>query len=138
MNSILKLLAPYFAITIFWTVFQNAWLSIIAYHIQILFWNYKDLRIDRLVIERYSLLLLLSSSFTGLLVYFILPHIAKVNIEDWFTIYQIINECVLCCVSGGNQDRNQLTTSYKTCQKGTFLQYIHTFLQVLKHTLTSI
>jgi hypothetical protein len=39
-----KLLAPYFAVGVFWCVFSNAWLAMLAYHAQILFWSRTHLK----------------------------------------------------------------------------------------------
>ncbi len=36
---VLRLAAPYFAVAVFWIVFRSAWLAILAYHAQILWWS---------------------------------------------------------------------------------------------------
>ena len=89
MKLILKLLAPYFAVIVFWNVFQNAWLSIIAYHAQILFWSHKDLKKEPLVLDRLSFLIVAPSIFSGLTVYFLLPYIAKTDIDIWLSLYKL-------------------------------------------------
>jgi hypothetical protein len=47
----LKLLAPCFAVLVFWCWLGNAWLAILAYHAQILLWSRGSLpKLGRLVL----------------------------------------------------------------------------------------
>jgi len=43
MKHALKIAAPYLAVLVFWCGFRNAWLTILAYHAQMLFWSWRRL-----------------------------------------------------------------------------------------------
>ncbi len=79
----LRMAAPYLAVGVFWCGFHHAWLAIIAYHVQILFW----LRITRPRLERprpgLTTLLIIPSAFAGPALYVLLPHIARMDITQW-------------------------------------------------------
>ncbi len=89
MKLTLKLLAPYFAIGIFWIIFRNAWLSIFAYHLQIVVWNFKKLKINKFVFGRLAMGTLITSAPAGIVVYFLLPHISKIELNKWFDEFGI-------------------------------------------------
>lgn len=87
----LKLLAPYLAVVIFWWGFQNAWLSILVYHAQILFWSkdhfkllFKGFARQRFV--RFALPCLA----TGLIAYFLLPFMyPEAALGSWLSSYKL-------------------------------------------------
>ncbi len=94
----LRLLAPYFAVGIFWVGFSNAWLAIIAYHVQIVLWHRFGRRMyarkqegqqecyhartatSRGLIAQYAMVVCVMA---GPLVYFLLPRIALVDLAQW-------------------------------------------------------
>ena len=89
MKQVLKLLAPYFAVAVFWCVFSNAWLALIAYHVQILLWSRKS----NIIIGRPStkriMLLALPTALAGPLVYLLLPYITHVSLSVWLAKYHL-------------------------------------------------
>ncbi len=82
-DTLLKMLAPYVAVIVFWCVLGNAWLAILAYHGQILWWargSFPALRRpkwDRLA------WMLLPAAMAGPAVYYILPLVARVDLATW-------------------------------------------------------
>jgi tetrahydromethanopterin S-methyltransferase subunit C len=91
---ILKVLAPYFAVGVFWALFQNAWLSIIAYHAQIVLWNFKRIKTEKFLLNKLSVGLVILSAFAGVFIYFMLPHITNKSLNDWFLEYKISNRSI--------------------------------------------
>jgi hypothetical protein len=91
MTLILKILAPYFAVGVFWALFQNAWLAIISYHAQIVIWNHKNIKADRFVINKLSVGLVILSALTGVFLYFMFTYITDKDISGWFLKYKISN-----------------------------------------------
>lgn len=85
----LKLLAPYIAVVMFWRVWPNAWLAILVYHAQILFWNRVVWREIRPLQERKRLLLAVPAVFAGPLLYILLPFITLTDIPDWLGSYRL-------------------------------------------------
>ncbi len=89
MSLILKLLAPYLAVAVFWCGFSNAWLAILAYHVQVLLWSRCSLPRMRGPAKRRDLLLALPTVVTGLLLYFLLPHITHTDFSTWLTDHRL-------------------------------------------------
>jgi len=79
----LKLLAPYFAVGIFWCLFSDAWLAILAYHLQIIFWSRSKLSENWKQPRGRLFFLALPSAAAGPLLYFLLPHITVVDLSVW-------------------------------------------------------
>lgn len=88
-KSVLKLLAPYLAVIVFWCVLRNAWLSILAYHAQILFWSRRDLeRVGRGWDTRLFLLFALPCVLAGPAVYSLAPVMCtRMPISQWFRAF---------------------------------------------------
>lgn len=79
----LRLLAPYFAVAVFWCILSNAWLAILAYHAQILFWS-RHAACDMRRPARVRLLLpALPAALAGPLVYFLLPYMTHTDLSTW-------------------------------------------------------
>ncbi len=90
MAFILKLAAPYIAVGICWCVFQNAWLTILVYHLQVLFWSRKQLgQLLRGWSLKSFLFLSLPCVIGGPLVYFLMPHITAMPLAEWLARYQL-------------------------------------------------
>ena len=89
MQLILKLLAPYLAVGVFWCGFSNAWLAILAYHAQVFLWSGKAFpRIMRPTRSR-DLFLALPTVFTGPLLYFLLPYVTHTDVLTWLTDHRL-------------------------------------------------
>ena len=83
------MLAPYFAVLVFWVGLSNAWLTIAAYHAQILFWWWREGTRPWKPIARWQLLLALPTVATGPLTYFLLPLFLKVSLSSWLTAHHL-------------------------------------------------
>lgn len=79
----LKLAAPYIAVAVFWLLLHNAWLAILAYHAQILWWSRG--RFPRLARPRSTPLaaFVLVSALAGPILYFLLPFVPHVDLSSW-------------------------------------------------------
>ena len=83
----LQLLAPYLAVGVFWCGFARAWPAILAYHAQILCWS-RGRRAGRAESKpirggwRSAPVLAM-----GPIIYFLLPHIARVDLADWLAAH---------------------------------------------------
>ena len=85
----LRLAAPYLAVVVFWCGFHHAWLAIVAYHAQILWW----LRGTRPKLKKPRptrwTLLILPSALAGPALFFLLPHIARIDLAVWLDRYHL-------------------------------------------------
>jgi hypothetical protein len=88
-KRILKLLAPYFAVGIFWCVFSNAWLAMLAYHAQILLWSGRARAGVRKRRSARTMLPALPTAVTGPLLYFLLPHLTRTDLSAWLADHQV-------------------------------------------------
>jgi len=84
-----RILAPYLAVLVFWIGLSNAWLTILAYHAQILFWSSRTERVDFRVASKSHLILALPTVLTGPLTFFILPLFLKLSLSDWLLLHQL-------------------------------------------------
>ena len=89
MKRALKLLAPYVAVGVCWCIFSNAWLAILSYHAQVLFWSRKSLCELRRPNPRRIALLALPTVVAGPLVYFLLPYITHESLPAWLANYHL-------------------------------------------------
>jgi hypothetical protein len=89
MKLLLKLLAPYVAVGIFWCIFSNAWLAILAYHVQILIWSRHEVFKMRRPSSNRIMLMALPAVVAGPLLYFLLPYITRVDISVWLKDYHL-------------------------------------------------
>lgn len=89
MKQTIRMLAPYFAVSIFWCGFSNAWLAILAYHLQILLWVRRPLPSMSLPGVKQILLFVLPAVAAGPLFYFILPWIIHADIFKWLADYHL-------------------------------------------------
>jgi hypothetical protein len=89
MKLTLRLLAPYLAVVVFWNILGNAWLAILAYHLQILFWSGDVIssirRSDLRRIPRAALLPVLA----GPLLYILMPHITHADLTAWLADHHL-------------------------------------------------
>jgi hypothetical protein len=85
----IRMAAPYLAVLVFWCFFHSAWLTLLAYHAQILWWSRGSF--PRLAIPRRTsmLLLVLPSAFAGPLMYFLLPLATRVDLSSWLADHHL-------------------------------------------------
>jgi len=89
MKQTLKLLAPYLAVAVFWCGLSNAWLAILAYHAQILFWSRRDLTTLGRGCKRRIMLLALPAALGGPLLYVLLPFITHTELAEWLSNHHL-------------------------------------------------
>jgi hypothetical protein len=85
----MRVLAPYIAVSVFWSFCHNAWLAILAYHAQILLWNWPVLRGIRVSSAHRNLWLALPTILTGPLLYVLLPCITNTDLSTWLNTYHL-------------------------------------------------
>ena len=83
MSLLPKLLAPYLAVGVFWCGFQNAWLAILAYHVQILFWLRPSPSPKLRSSQARAFLFALPMALVGPTLYFLLPRMTDVDMFAW-------------------------------------------------------
>ncbi len=83
LELILRLAAPYLAVAVFWCGFSNAWLAILVYHAQILFWSRHAIRPRLGAVRGRHLLLAAPAVFAGPVVYGLLPSMTRVPLSAW-------------------------------------------------------
>lgn len=79
----LRHLAPYLAVLVFWCMLSNAWLAILAYHAQVLFWARGRIPKTLWQGKRRLILLALPTVLAGPVLYFLLPYITQVDLAMW-------------------------------------------------------
>jgi hypothetical protein len=94
-----KLLAPYLSVLVFWIGFRNAWLAILSYHAQIVFWLWYDKNLPRWKpVPIRELLLSLPSALAGPAVYFILPLVSTTPIAAWLATHRLSDTSLIAIV----------------------------------------
>lgn len=88
-NTAFRLAAPYVAVVVFWCGMSNAWLAILAYHAQILWFSRKNIGAVNWKIPPRFMLLVLPAALAGPLIYFLLPHTAHVNLTAWLANHHL-------------------------------------------------
>jgi len=86
---LLKLLVPYFSVGVFWCIFQNGWLAILAYHAQVLFWSRGAGSKLRWPNRKRMLLAALPTVLAGPLLYFLLPLVTHTDLGAWLESYKL-------------------------------------------------
>jgi len=89
MRLILRMLAPTLAVWVFWSGFENAWMTLLAYHAQILFWSRHRLgavlrgwRVDVAAVSA-----IVAGGAAGPLMFALLPHITVVDAGTWLAAH---------------------------------------------------
>ena len=84
----LKVLAPWFSVMLFWCVFENAWLALLGYHLQIVLW---DRQILRRVCSGFTIkglvLFVLPTLIAGPAMYLLLPYLIEGSLSEWLARY---------------------------------------------------
>ena len=102
---VLKMLAPYLAVGIFWIGLSRAWPAILAYHAQILFWylHHRHSSGSRDSTRRqrerqslgkykhifYNILIISVLPFTTILVYQLVPFMIRTDLSAWLKGYHL-------------------------------------------------
>ena len=99
MKVLLKMLAPYAAVLIFWCGLHSAWAALLAYHFQILFWSRRDLRRG---LSGWNLKMFLAVALpciaAGPLTYLLLPYMTRVPVQTWLAAYGLTGVALLLMV----------------------------------------
>jgi len=88
LKTSIKLLAPYIAVGIFWCIFKNGWLAILAYHIQIVLWS-RHIPNMSLPKPKRIMLIAMPATLAGPLLYFLLPYITQTELSVWLKEYHL-------------------------------------------------
>ena len=86
---LLKLLAPYFSVIIFWIFLHSAWLALLGYHLQIIFWSKKSPFANPWPKQKRDIAISIAMVAAGPFIYFVLPLIAKVDLSAWLAQYKL-------------------------------------------------
>jgi hypothetical protein len=85
----LKMAAPYLAVGIFWCLLHSAWLAILAYHAQILWWSRGSFPKPALPGRTPAMMFVIPSALVGPLLYYILPHVTRANLSWWLAGHRL-------------------------------------------------
>lgn len=89
MKRILRLLSPYIAVGIFWCVFSNAWLAILAYHLQVVCWSKGSFSGIRRPTKKMFVLMTLPMMLGGPVLYFLLPYAIHTDLSLWLAEHHL-------------------------------------------------
>ncbi len=92
------MLAPYLAVLVFWIGLSNAWLTILAYHAQILLWSRRGDGFSWKPVHKEQILLAFPTLLTGPLTYFILPFFLKPSLSEWLSAYHLSGTAFLLMI----------------------------------------
>ena len=98
MKRWLQLLAPYFAVVAFCYVWPNAWLAILVYHGQILFWRRLELGAIWKPPRGPLFLLALPTVLAGPALYFLLPVMTRTPLAGWLETYHLSGLSLGCMI----------------------------------------
>jgi hypothetical protein len=99
LTLVLKLLAPYLAVLVFWVWLGNAWLAIFAYHAQILLWSRGALpKLGRARANRLAWFLV-PSALAGPALYFLLPYVTRTDLAAWLRAHGLSGWSLLAMVA---------------------------------------
>jgi len=94
----LKMAAPYLAVGVFWCLMHDAWLAILAYHLQILWWSRGSLGPFARPVRTPMTLLVVPSALAGPVLYFVLPYLTRVDLSAWLAEYRLTGGALLAMV----------------------------------------
>lgn len=99
-NSIFtaKLLAPYIAVGIFWCGMGNAWLAILAYHAQILFWYRNDWRGIWQPKRSGMVWTAIPCLLAGPLLFLIHPYVIRIDLDVWLDAHRLADTAFLIMI----------------------------------------
>ena len=87
----LMMAAPYLAVLLFWAVGRNAWLTILAYHAQILLWLLLTRPVLSFKKPSWSplSLMVVPSALSAPLLYFVLPLVTRIDLSAWLAGHRL-------------------------------------------------
>jgi len=94
----LRLAAPYLAVGVFWCLFENAWLAILAYHAQIIGWAWGSRPDFSKPHFTPTTAFVLLAVLAGPALYIVLPHIVRVDLALWLARYHLTGANLLIMV----------------------------------------
>lgn len=94
----LRMLVPCFAVGVFWCGFSNAWLAILAYHVQIVFWLRHPQDNLRWPSRKHLFLLALPAALMGPFVYHLLPYITHADLPTWLASHHLSRRSLLLMI----------------------------------------
>jgi hypothetical protein len=94
----LRLAAPYLAVIVFWCLLHSAWLAILAYHAQILWWSRGSLPRLAKPAPTFTTLLVLPAALAGPLLYFLLPYATHTDLSWWLGAHGLSGASLLAMV----------------------------------------
>ncbi len=105
-RTLAKLLAPYVAVIVFWSGFgtewSSAWLAILAYHAQILFWARGELRAHRWPQWKrpHSLFILAAppAAAAGPGLYLLAPFVTNTDLSQWLAAHGLSGAALLLMI----------------------------------------
>lgn len=88
-NELKRASAPFIATLIFWIYLEDAWFTLLAYHVQIRFWQKSTVKMHISSPISKDFLLILPSALSGVFLYYLIPYITKVDISNWLICYKL-------------------------------------------------
>lgn len=83
------MLAPYLAVGVFWCALSNAWLAILAYHAQILFWRRGKIFSRPGPPMRSGILIGATTVLAGPAIWVLLPYLVRADLASWLADYRM-------------------------------------------------
>jgi hypothetical protein len=78
--------APFISVVAGLLWLQSAWLTVVLYHVQMLFWSHRELRrLCRGWNPLEALAMVIPAAMSGPLTYVLLPHMVSVPLREWLT-----------------------------------------------------
>ena len=84
--AIIRALIPYLTVGLFWCYLDSAWLALVSYHVTILVFRDRTIKLN-FKINRLGVQLALITVPSGILTYFLLDYFTKTKIDDWLISY---------------------------------------------------
>jgi len=97
-SLLLRLAAPYVAVIIFWIGFRNAWLALLAYHAQILFWSRRTSFWFQRPREMRDLLFALPTAVAGPFLYVFLSFAVDVDVAAWLADHHLTGAALVLMI----------------------------------------
>jgi hypothetical protein len=96
---ILQLCAPYLAVAVFWVGLESAWLTILAYHAQMLFWTRRRFGsgLGQWNARAFTAVAV-PAAVAGPVVVVLLPHLARVPVSVWLERYDLSGPTLLLMI----------------------------------------
>lgn len=83
----MRLMAPYVAVGVFWCWFGNGWMAVLAYHLQIVLWAGRERQERGRVRAADVAVFVLPCALAGPAMWFLLPLITTVDLGTWLVTH---------------------------------------------------